>query len=158
MYQDLDGIEIEIKQNRGLVLDTRKSRAKPKCVGLIMPALKGRGYTFCPFVRRSFVFNRSIPKANFRAPERAGAWLKRHSVVYKKRRYTPFNPLMRIFHELPGSRFSELRTQVVLLMVLFAVFLMCYPAEGFMMLILTKGLAGVAVVGAAINTYLLLRG
>ena len=157
MYKDLEGIEIEITGDRGLVLDTRKSVDKPKVIGLIIPAFSGRGFTFCPFVRRHLVFDRKIPDDNFRTPQRAGEWLKRHSVSFVKQRYTPFNGFLRVPYALPDSRLSSLRAQIIIIMVLFAIFLAFYPSGNWAMFFLTKGLAVCAVVGALVNTYLLLR-
>lgn len=158
MYKDIDGIEIETKSNRGIVLDTRKSVRNPKHIGVIIPAFSGTGFTFCPFVRGYLVFDRKIPENNFRTPVRAGEWLKRHTVLFKQRRYTPFNILIRGIYELPGSKFADLRMQVVILMAMFAVFMVLYPATGWSQLLITKALGIGAMVGAMINTYLLFRG
>lgn len=78
MYKDLEGIEVRIMHNGGLICDTRKSATKPKFVGGIIPPPLKPGYCFCPMTVRSFVFDRKIPRDNFRTPERAGEWLNRY--------------------------------------------------------------------------------
>lgn len=52
MYKDIEGVEIQIKHNGGLVCDTRKSVPKPKYVGGI---ITNRRYAiFNPFIKYPF--------------------------------------------------------------------------------------------------------
>lgn len=159
-YRDLEGIEVRVENNGGLICDTRKSVTKPKYVGGIIPHPLRPGYCFCPLTVRSFIFDRRIPKDNFRTPARAADWLKKYSVCYTNRRYTIFNPLIKCLFDLPGSIISNIRTQLIIIQVILAFLLLFYPSppDNVTHLILIKAIAVVLVLGAAMNTYLLLRG
>ena len=160
MYKDLENIEIHIKCNGGLICDTRKSITNPRYVGGIVQHPLRPGYCFCPLTLRTFVFNRKIPRDNFRTPERAGEWLKRHSVCYTNRRYTIFNPLIKYFFELPSTLVSDIRIQLVLLYFLISMLLFFYPSQpgNVVGVIFLKLFAAVFAAGALINAYIFLRG
>ena len=160
MYNDIEGIEVQIKCNGGLICDTRKSITNPMFVGGIVPHPTRAGYCFCPLTIRTFIFNRKIPRDNFRTPERAAEWLKRHSVCYKNRRYTVFNPLIKYLFELPGTLVSEIRIQLIILYFLISMLLSFYPSQSgsVVSLVFLKAFAAVFAVGALINIYIFLRG
>ena len=59
----------------GYIIDTRGD--KPKYIGLITPSPTCKGYVFCPFVKKTVVFDNIVPD-NFKSPRKAQDWVIKH--------------------------------------------------------------------------------
>ena len=92
------GMGFDLKPHGGYILDIRET--PHKFVGLIMMASHGRGYTVCPFVKKSIEFSKDIPD-NMRSPLKVQEWVIQHAVAWKEREYTILNPIIGLLDRLP---------------------------------------------------------
>ncbi len=117
-------LEFKLKKHGGYIYDVRDKK-KPRFVGLIMETTAAKGYTLCPFVRRSIHFDAAVPD-NLRSPLKAQHWVMDHAVMWNAtRRYTVFNgiigilvPIPRVLHVL-----RDVRSAIIVLQLFFAVIL-----------------------------------
>ena len=152
MNSEIFGLGFNLTENGGYVLDLRGD--KPKFIGIIMASPTGKGYTLCPYVRKSLEFSNRVPN-NLKSPRKAQSWMLQHFVTWNySRKYTVFNPIIgiltpiaKILHAIRNTQF-----QVIVLQFVLALLLICYhPFEIGFLPILTK------VVGIILSLWALLN-
>ena len=111
MNYPLHGLTFERKENGSLILDYR-NQEKIRYVGVIVGRLFDDGYKLCPFVQKTLVFDRRVPK-KFKTIERAERWVALYAVKWNKRTYTPFNPIIGniLSNDAPNETLVRLRIQ-----------------------------------------------
>lgn len=157
----LIGLAFNLKENGGFVLDVREGQER--IVGGIIPCPMGKGYTVCPFVKKSIVFDTFVPET-VRTPKRMQDWILYHAVSWNNiRRYTLFNPLIGIAMLIGFPRILYLlkdnRTQAAFLQVAFAYVLTYYPAAepDHIFTIGTRVVAGICTIWGLVNVVNIFR-
>lgn len=145
------GIGFELTPNGGFILDIRQEPYK--LVGLIMMSPTGRGYTVCPFVRKSLEFSTNIPN-NMRSPRKVQEWVITHVVSWKKRKYTILNFLIHRIDKLPRllCTIQNNQFQLIVLQIAFACCLIVWhELERSIPSISTKGIGAFFLIWGLLN-------
>lgn len=152
MNIEVIGLGFKLTDHGGYVLDLRDE--DPKFVGLIMESPTGKGYTVCPYVRKSLKFSTAIPK-NMRSPRKVQEWVKEHAVAWKPRNYTILNPVIRFIDWIPRCVCTLRNTQFKIIVLQFFIAFLAgfYPTENEILSILVKVGGTTIAIWAIFNTF-----
>ncbi len=148
----LEGMRAQRWRALGCVVEDRREeliglRKKPRYAGLIMPFPYERGFTFCPFLRKSFEYNTKVIPHRFKTKEKAFSWLEEHAVAWNRKRcYTIFNglimplyvPILKFMAFCQKWLFLDIRLRLVLLQTFLSVIFGMYHPSNIVLFIFGK--------------------